>query len=301
MKCAKCGLDVPPGTSQCPKCGSVEFEQPAMAPKKGPSPVVYAIIALALIGVLALAFYVFAGRSKNPTSAPGGVQRQDRNITTAPPGQPAPSGIVTAPPGRPAEPDKTPPGVTKPKPPQELVDYLAYVKKVEEHRQMLLKDTGEALMLQAAGGSSAKSLMDMIDMAADPEGKEARDPLADSKAELNRQYKNWLDTLKFFDSKPAPPECREFSGAYRAVLYNETKAIGDIAADFNKVNVMDPDDMSKLLHSLGKMKGDETIQDSIDKAADAADAKLTVLVSSYDMEKPFDVPREQKGGNIMGF
>ena len=47
-----------------------------------------------------------------------------------------------------------------------------------------------------------QALMDMIDMAADPEGKEARDPLADSKAELNRQYKNWLETLKYFDGKP---------------------------------------------------------------------------------------------------
>jgi len=40
---------------------------------------------------------------------------------------------------------------------------------------------------------------------------------------------------------------------------------------------------------------------NIDKAADDADAKLTTLVSNYDMEKPFDVPREKKGGNIMGF
>jgi hypothetical protein len=300
MECAKCGLDVPTSATLCPKCGSVEFDRPAVIAKKGLNPIIYGIAALALLAIVALVI-VAMGRGKNVTSAPGGVDVHGPNITTAPPGQPGPSGIITAPPGQPAPPDRTPPGATKPKPPQEVIDYLAYVKKVEEHRQMLLKDTGEALMLSAAGGSSAKGLMDMIDWASDPDGKAARDPLADSKAELNRQYKNWLDTLKFFDNKPAPPECREFSGAYRATLYNEAKAIGDIAVDFNKVNVMDPSDMSKLLGSLQKMKGDDSIQANIDKSADDADTKLTTLVSYYDMEKPFDVPREKKGGNIMGF
>lgn len=297
MKCAKCGLELLQGTKQCPKCGSInEFEQVPPAAKKKRSPLLYAIIALAAVGLIALVIAIAGG--KNVTSAPGGVQREDSNITTAPPGKPAPSGIVTAPPGKPAPTDKTPPGVTKPKPPQEVVDYLAYVKKVEEHRQMLLQDTGEALMLGAGGGGG---LMSMIDMAMDPEGKEAQDPLADSKAELNRQYKNWLQTLKFFDNKPAPPQCREFSGEYRAVLYNETKALGEIAAGFNSVNVMDPKDMSKLLGILQKMKRDPSLQANIDKSADAADAKLTALVANYDMEKPFDVPREKKEGNIMGF
>ena len=151
MKCAKCGLELLPGTRQCPKCGLVnEFEQAPPAAKKKPNPLLYAIIALAVVGVLALVFFLIAG-GKNVTSAPGGVLRDDKSILAAPPGKPGPSGIVTAPPGQPAPPDKTPPGVTKPKPPQEVVDYLAYVKKVEEHRQMLLQDTGEALMLSASG------------------------------------------------------------------------------------------------------------------------------------------------------
>ncbi len=300
MKCAKCGLELLPGTKQCPKCGCInEFEPAPPAEKKKRSPVIYAIIGLAVIGVIALVFLVLAS-GRNVTSASGGVDRMDNNITTAPPGKPDGSGIVTAPPGKPGT-DKTPPGVKKPKPPQEVLDYLAHVKKVEEHRQMLLQDTGEALMLNAAGGSSAKGLMSMIDMAMDPDGKAAQDPLQDSKDELNRQYKNWLETLKYFDSKPAPSECRDFAGEYRIVVYNETKAIGQIAAGFNSVNIMNPDDMSKLLGALQKMKRDPSIQGNIDKSADAADSKLNTLVANYDMEKPFDVPREKQGGNIMGF
>jgi len=300
MKCAKCGLELLQGTKQCPKCGLInEFEQVAPAPRRKPGPILYATIALAVVGILALVVWAIALRGGSVTSAPEGASL-GHNITSAPPGQPSGGGVTLAPPGKPGPTGQTPPGTTKPKPPQEVVDYLNYVKQVEEHRQMLLKDTTEALMLSASGGGT-KGLMDMIDMAMDPEGKQAQDPLADTKAELNRQYKNWLVTLQYFEKKPAPPQCRQFSGAYHDVLYKETKAISDIAASFNSVNIMNPQDMSKLLNDLQKMKGDPSIQGNIDKAADNADGQLNQIVAQYDMQKPFDVPREKQGGNIMGF
>ena len=166
---------------------------------------------------------------------------------------------------------------------------------------MLLKDTTDALMLSAASGQT-QSLLNMIDMAENPDSDQARDPLADTKKELNRQYKNWSSTLDFFDKKSAPSQCREFSGAYRNVIYDETQVLGSIDNSFNAVNIMDPKDMSKLLSALEKIKGDPAIQQGIDTAADNADAKLTQVVAQYDMVKPFDVPREkQTSGNIMGF
>lgn len=280
MNCAKCGLELPPGVKQCPKCGKVK-------------PVVYAIAVLAVLAILAITFAVIAGRGqKDITTAPPGTLGPPGNVVTAPPGQPAGGNVVSAPP---------PPGVAKPKPPKDVVDYLEYVKKVEEHRQMLLKDTTNALTLTAASGG-AQSLMGMIDMAMDPDADNLRDPLADVKKELNRQYKNWISTLEYFDRKLAPLQCREFSGAYRDVLYRETKTIGEIAVSFNGVNMMDPKDMRQLLDAMQKLKKDPTIQQNIDLAADNADGRLNQIVSQYDMEKPFDVPREQKtSGSIMGF
>ncbi|OFX15922.1 MAG: hypothetical protein A2Z18_00130 [Armatimonadetes bacterium RBG_16_58_9] len=85
-------------------------------------------------------------------------------------------------------------------------------------------------------------------------------------------------------------------------MYSETKTIGEIATAFNSVNIMNPDDMSKLLKTLRQMKNDPSIQANIDKSTDNADASLTKLVANYDMEKPFSVPREQKtSGSIMSF
>ena len=287
MKCAKCGLDLPPGTRNCPRCGSVnEF---APVEPRGTNPLVYVVSALAVIGVLALIFYaVFAAKG-------------EKSVTTVPPGRPSDGTLTTVPPPQPGPSSVTPPAVRKPKPPADVVEYLNFVKKVEEHRQMLLKDTTNALTLAASSGGT-KALLSMIDMAMDPDGTEAMDPLAETKQELNRQYTNWRNTLEYFDKKPAPTQCREFSGAYRQVLFSEARTIGEIATNFNSVNIMNPDDMSGLLNSLRQMKNDPSIQVNIDKSADDADAALTALVSNYDMEKPFDVPREQQtSGSIMGF
>jgi hypothetical protein len=301
MNCAKCGLDLPPNVKQCPRCGTVnEFTTPE-APKKV-KPIVWAIAALALVAIVAIGVAAMMASRAKPTvtQAPRG-NLPPGNVVTAPPGGPQPGNVMTAPPPAPPPSAPTPPGVVKPKPPQAVVDYLDFVKKVEEHRQMLLKDTGDALGLTAAG-SQASSLLKMIDMASDPDSKEDMDPLKDAKNELGRQYKNWVSTIEYFDKKPAPNECREFSGAYRDVLYKETKTIGSVALGLQKVNIMDPNDMSKLLRQMQKMKNDPSIQHNIDSAADNADAKLTQLVSNYDMKKPFDVPREQQtSGSIMGF
>jgi len=301
MKCAKCGLDLPPGARQCPKCGLVN-EFVGREPARKVKPVIYVIGALALVAVIAIVFaVVMASRGKQQvTSAPGG-NLPPGQVVAAPPGAPAPGNVIGAPPGKPAPGAANPPAVGKPKPPKEVVDYLEFVKKVEEHRQMLLKDTTEAMMLSAAGGQTS-TLLKMIDIASDPDNKEDLDPLQDSKKELGRQYKNWVSTIEYFDKKPAPDECREFSGAYRDVLYKEAKTLGEIAVDMGKVNVMDPKDMTKLLYTLQKMKRDPTIQRNIDNSSDNADAKLNQLVSKYDMEKPFSVPREEKtSGSIMGF
>lgn len=297
MKCAKCGNEAPQGTAQCPNCGGREFVDAQV--RQGTKPVVYVIAGLAAVIIIALVVAVIAGGRKNVATAPPPSAGPANNVVTAPPPAPAGGNVVTAPPANPA-PATTPPGATKPKPPPHVVDYLQFVKKVEEHRQMLLKDTTDALTL--AGVSQAQSLMSLIDMASDPDSQQAQDPLADTKKELIRQQKNWVSTLQYFDKKAAPTECREFSGAYRDVLYREAKAITDIAASFSKVNIMDPKDMQNLLGALQKMKKDSSIQGGIDTSADNADAKLTQLVSNYDMEKPFNVPREERtSGSIMGF
>lgn len=302
MKCAKCGLDLPERTRQCPKCGTVNEFTESEEPRKKKKTITWVIVGLAVVAVIATCVAAIISARSKPTltQVPSGTTKPGDVVTTPPPA-PQPGNVVTAPPAAPSPSAPAPAQVKKPKPPKDVVDYLEFVKRVEEHRQMLLRDTGEALMLSSTGGQ-AMTLLKLIDMASDPDSKVDIDPLKEVRNELARQYKNWLSTIEYFDKKPAPNECREFSGAYRELLVRETTAIGAIAQGLQRVNIMDPNDMARLLRDLQRMKNDPSIQRRIDEAADNADAKLTELVSRYDMEKPFNVPREQQvSGSIMGF
>ncbi len=298
MNCAKCGLDLPEGAKTCPKCGFVNEFCRVVSPADNRKKLLYLISGFVVVGVVAILIGVIASRGR-VTSAPGPFSQEKGNVVDLPQGNPNTGNITTVPPGNGGLEVPGTPGVIKPKPTQEMVDYLEFVKQIEGHRQKLLKDTSYAMTLASTGQS--QSLIKMIDMAMDPEGKSARDPLIEVKTELNRQYQNWLETLKMFDSKPAPRELRDFSGAYRKVLYSETQVIGSIASGFNQVNVTNPQDLSRLLAVLQQMKNDKSIQEAIDKAADDADQKLTQLTQVYDMQKPFNVPRETPSGRVIGF
>lgn len=302
MKCAKCGTDVADGVRQCPNCGLTnEFESPAPAQPKKVKPLVYVIAGLGAVALLALVVAVLASRGgKSVASAPPAMPGPGGNVMSAPPGEPSGGNLVAAPPAPPPSPAQTPAGVTRPKPPQHVLDYLNFVKKVEEHRQMLLRDTGDALTLVVAG--QAQSLESLLDWLDDDKAGEVRDPLAGAKKEIARQYTNWVATVSYFDRTAAPAECREFSGAYREVVAREAKMIGEVANTLHKVDVTKSRDMQEAFRALLRMKNQPTLQSSIDEAADQADAKLAQLVSNYDMEKPFSVPRERKqSGSILGF
>lgn len=303
MKCARCGLDLPPNVRQCPKCGLTnEFESLGPKASSKSKPVIIAISALAAVALIALVVGVLARRSNTSiASAPKAPSGPSAGLVTAPRAQMPSGSLMSAPAAKPPATVPNPPAATKPKPPQEVVSYLNFVKKVEDHRRMLLKDQATGLLLSSQVGE-AQSLMDEINMASNPDDTKTPDPLKSTKNELNRQYKNWASTLQYFDEMAAPPECRQFSGAYRKVLSTETKEIGYLASSFNSMNIMSLNSMNKLLSGLEKMKSDPSVQGNIDKAAVNANASLNSLVAEYSMNKPFNVKVEQQsGGSLLGF
>jgi len=308
MKCARCGFDMPGGASFCPECGLRNEYAPDTRKKNKFLPWIVAGCAILVIGVAALVFALTHKQDENVLATSSIPPPPAANVLAAPPGVPEGGSVVQAPPGVPPPGDTTPPFAPKPKPPQYILDYLAIIKQAEEHRHKLLGDTTAAMEL--AVGGQTQSLLTLIQMVGS-EDEEAIDPLADAKKELNRQYGNWISLINFLDSKTkesfdkepeAGKQCYRLYATFRGVLYSEAKTIYEIASGMNSVNIMDPKDMSKLFAILTKMKSDKSIQTNMDKASDDADARLTDLVSQYDMQKPFSITREeQSGGNIMGF
>lgn len=294
MKCAKCGLDLPASTRQCPKCGLVNEVEQAPAAAKKKNPILFVLIGLAVVGLLALGIYAMS--SRNVASTPGGVERNDTNITTAPPGKPGPGGLVTAPPGS-AEPAKTPEGVARPKPPAEVVEYLNFVKAVEEVRcEIIVKSDLDKELLAEMSQVTAK----MFDIAGDADAPD-KAPLEGITDKLNRKAAAMLILLQTYDKAPAPVPCREFSGSYRKLLFAETKTIYGIAAGLGKVNASSNDEWQRYAAAAKDKQQDVDVQGASNGTlANESDASLTRLVSNYEMQKPFSVSPEEPKGSLLG-
>ncbi len=308
--CSKCGAEMAPNAVSCLKCGQRNPEAANSDKKKkiAIGAIIGAVVLLAIIVILLMS------RPKNIMSAPGIPAPPSGDVLNAPPPVVQPGGVITAPPAAPdggevlsappATPpagDTTPAAQPKPKPSAAMLDYLNHIAYIEKHREnVLLPDTTKAFTLIQTG--QAKAMLQMMDTASDPDSSgQIADPLADFKTELTRQYGNWLNTLTYFDSKPAPQECRGIGGAFRQVIAKQTQGVYAIAASLAQHNPADPNaNISGLVTSL---KGIQAIQPEIDQAVEYSNAWLDNIWDTYDMPyAKFQIKKEQGGGsNILGF
>lgn len=303
MKCPRCAQELAPETRQCPRCGiTFSGSQPAAPTPTKPNRKLPFIIGGALLFIIIAALIAKAAFSGMSVTQGGDSQAtQGPSVTNAPP--PAVTGgpsVTNAPPPAPPPTGPTDPSAMRPKPPQEVLDYLEFVKQIEAKRQALLKDTMRAVSL-AAGQAQADSLMDMIDMTMDDSPQQRPKKVNSVAKELGTQIQNWNNLQREFDSRPAPQQCGGFSGAYRAVLTTETSRMSAIMGIVANVNWTDMDSVKKSLSELQSMKGDPNLQGGIDKSVETADGSLNGLCQQYGIPKSFDVKKEgDTGGSIIG-
>lgn len=295
MICPKCTLELPSGAPVCPRCGTLVTEKESASPaakSKSTLPYVVAGALLAIIIIALLMKMAFSGKSVTdaPQSPVTGPSLTDAPV--APPGGPS---VTNAP--TPETPHAAMPPVApgKPAPPQEVLDYLEFVKQVEAARHALLKDTSRALSMQ----TGAKGLENMIDWVMGDDST-PKDPLADVKREIGIQSQNWNNLIRTFDSRQAPAQCAEFAGSYRMGLTTEAQAMFRVSSIINGLNITSTESMQQALTQLHQMKNDPNTQGSIDKAVENADNKLGELCGQLGIDKPFDVKKEtEAGGSIL--
>ncbi|MBI2844394.1 MAG: zinc ribbon domain-containing protein [Armatimonadetes bacterium] len=311
MKCPKCGEEFPSNTPMCPRCGA--FLSDNQSPKTSADvrlKIVYTVagVLLAVILIALLVKSVMSGRSitqsESPSPSPGPV------VTNAPPPSTAAGPSVTnapvpvqPPPPRPVQ------APAKPAAPQDVIDYLKSVQKIEAYRQALLQDTARALAM-ATGVGAINAMLGWIDESQ----AERADPYADLKNEVGRQITQWQNLVRNFDGIPLPRPpgpggdplgayraCAEFAGAYRAGLTGEINAMYRIVHVVAGINVNSTQSMQDAVTQLQRMKSDPNTQGNIDKAIERADYALSDLSSRIGIEKPFEVKKEsQTGGSIIG-
>jgi hypothetical protein len=263
-----------------------ETERRPTPPKPRFKPTYILAAALLLIIIAALIMKLAFSGGKSATNADPNVVAGPSvtNSPTIPPDGPSVTNApaVTSPSG-PSLPNS--PG--KPAPPQDVIDYLEFVKQIEASRQALLKDTSRALSMN----TQAKGLENMIGWVMDDQDA-AADPLADVKKELGTHVQNWQGLIQQFNSRRPPAACAEFAGAYFEGLTSEVTTMSRISMVINSINLSSVDSMQQALSQLQQMKGDPNLQGNIDKSVGNADAKLTELSARIGIEKPFEVRKE---------
>ncbi|MDO8683425.1 MAG: zinc-ribbon domain-containing protein [Armatimonadota bacterium] len=275
MKCPNCGIDIDGNARFCPSCGVVliaaERKPAAGLPKR---PIIAILVVIGVLILAALAFTLLRPHgpavSQSPITAPPSssvVQSEVRPLT------PRQSVIQTE---IPPAPKIIPP--VEEKAPIEVIQYLEFVKGIEQQRQEMRVDFGPALdMMKSAYGEQ---------LGLDDESEEPQQKVAKGYSDYTQQ---WNQLVQKFDTVQAPEPCRQFAGAYR-------QALGTYVSMMTKIQVaLIQNDINTLQSMRSKAQPD------IDKMLRESDSQLTQVTNRYKLEKPFTITPDREVDTIFGW
>lgn len=307
MKCSRCASEIPAQSQFCMKCGSAvaaprsggtaTMVRPAhmAGPASGSRTKLLAGICAAVI-VLAAAV-LWAAKTlnllgKTAEAAPGSKVLEAQ-------GGLLPGGPLLSKEGRigPTQPLTNKTGIGTPSAPQpaEVVDYLAFLRRIEGERVVLSKkQLGELLAMspkltQLGAGSAIES--------GEPE-KEARQSVMEFQQAMSGWEGQWQSLSTEFRSKPAPQVCVALQSKYYEVLASTSGAIVKAGNAFNKAM---SGDASAALDTLTGMRGagPGSASSSIGAACQSADLELGRVCDKYRITKDFSIQDEGSGANLL--
>ncbi len=302
MKCVRCSAEIPSQSQFCLRCGtpvsasgsgglnpSAPLRPVVLAPAKNNTPLIALVSALTVL-VLALGAFVVKGMlaQKPAEEAPTGLVQA--------PKKQQPSGLVERPAeSKPVEIVQKPAEGTPP-PPAEIVDYLAFLKRIEEKRKTLEHDEiAHAMALQAVlPADQAKQFMNFGDDANTPDPKSNPTPVNETLKSTQDYDTKWNQIATEFQSKAPPQSCLTIHDAYTEFLGKSQAAILSV------FNVLESakNNPQKALEDAQKMKGSSK---PIDDAMHRTDDAVKQVCDQYHIRKDFDISESGGGGNMFGF
>lgn len=187
------------------------------------------------------------------------------------------------------------PGVVQ-QPPQDVVDYLAFLKDIERQRIALRgRNTGEVLRLstQVTAGNLTAEMSDNPSQGHQQTYNELQ-------ASTARIASEWQDLSTRFLAKPAPASCANLRHRYYDMLGESAGSIAKIMQAFSQA--LGPGgDPSGALKTLGEMEGSGPGSASYEvrTACEAADEALAAVCDKYRIHKDFEI-RDDGGGGLGG-
>ncbi len=247
--------------------------------KRSNRPLLVAIVALLLLAVLGILLAkLFRGRPITEATAPPSISAP--NITTGvKPDMPAAAVITEAPKPEPAKP-------TLPvQAPQEVKDYLAFLKGVELYRQQMKTNIEKQLMNEISNNKDLNPILKLLD---DPEHANLDDQAKEAQTINSESVKTWMKFLNWFEAKTPPEECKPISNPYRAGVQGIVNSISSVQEALKNLD----------LSQLKEMQGQSV---DVDKQYSTANDELNKLRSKYNLPNDFEIKSEKNTSPLFGF
>ncbi len=299
MKCSRCSAEIPAQSQFCLRCGTpVRGSAPSMTgpvrptapavpfaqPKSNRNPMLIIVIVL-LLAVMSLGAMLMvqkAARSDNgklvtapANSGPGGLVQKpaeaNPNTTVQAPAEAHPNGVVQ-------QPDTTQPF------PADIDDYLKFVKRIEQKKQVLMRaQLGDALLM----------LTQVKGLSATIEEKDYTDAFKNMKTTMQKNSSDWNALTQEFNGRQPPSACVDLRnkfldqlGKIQASLFAVNDAISHVQTD-----------PSSVLHDLTQMQGKSSAD--VDASIEAADSALADVCDKYRLKKDFSISSDSGSSGLL--
>lgn len=299
MKCVRCSAEIPSQSQFCLRCGSPIHSASIIPGSMNTAPAVVStrvntrplkiaaavlLLIVAGLGAMLLKGQLAQKTGQTPTGklvqAPG--ENQPIQLVQRP-GEQTPINMVQ----RPAE--QKPINVvqdpvdTAP-PPADIIDYLAFLKKLEAAKQVLIrKQTGDALSLMA----QAKGLSGSVDE------NDYNSTLGNISKNVNYSAEDWNQLSITLQQRTPPDSCRELHNRY----YEHLGKIQALMVAVNDAMSKIQSDPSNALQALTQMQGKAGAD--ADAMAAIADEALSNLCRRYHLHKDFDIKTDSGPSSLL--
>lgn len=282
MKCSKCGNEIPPQSRFCLSCGA-----PVTPPAPAPRPTVpraelpkkrlglwAGLAGLAVVAIIALALSIFAGKGRvMDTNSPDGSQSPVMN-TRQGPGLPQ-SGVLNT-----NSPEPFVPMDPGQQPPQEILQYLEFLKSIDQ-RRLALQDQEKVILYALIKKSAVDPLKQMLK---EMDESDAGDAPEQGDSEVQREMtdlpQQWSALLSDFNSVTPPEACRQLAWQYSNALGSVSSSAVDILTMVSKQD----------LAGVQMLTGQSA---NIDNSLEAADGELGSVCRQYGIKKTYTITSDR--------
>lgn len=290
MRCTSCGAQVTEKMQRCPECG-----RPIHVTQSGSMGKKIAIVSVILVLLVGSAIaYLLMHRPASITdinampATPSNLAIKDMRVT--PPANPMSVTANVTPPANPTS-------VTATAPPQDVLDFIAFIQRMEMKRVGLEKSQiGQVI------GLGAELTKNMLESQMSTNGSTRMEQQATQQFQqsLNGWAIQWQQLSAYYTgyNEPVPQSCVPLRDTYYALLGKTSSEMASISASFAQGVNGDP---SKALQALQQMKGSSSqlgsASQQVNQGCQAADAALGALCDEYKIRKTFSITDDSSGGN----